>query len=510
MKTRIPTILSHTLLSAFLVIGLAACNDKEATSQNSSSKTAEKASESDSKKNKKQEKEAIYTFPPLTIQKQEQVLLETKQGTMRYLGYAIDEGDQYLLAIRFEGKITEAMKNNFYIKVILEDSEYDEIDNEVKPVNILPTKEGEIHLYRLETPAQGRKIVRLDVTFQKSENKLVNTTPKQNIEFQESEQEDITKTFQLPEPNGTMKIPGEIGFKTLEHSDLSVVKEGEYGIVKINSISLSPTYNSLTISGSIEYKTDLYGNPKFRYFLPASKEYGNMELELNTETEDRFKGTKVPFEANIELNEPIGKQQGEFYFAIDDIMFGFDLVTGKELKELHITRFPLGEKGYGANRVGYGAVEKFPSLFGFEDTNGNIYFDARVITGFWYGYGENTKGHSLYKIDVSGDYQTLSFQLGTEKTDEKINPNAKAFIRIYDTEPQFNEETGDILPEPKPLYERTLGVSDKLEPVSIDVKGKHHIYIVYMSSEIDNSVWDNSLEKTIHVPVIIYDMRLSK
>ena len=130
MKTRIPTILSHALLSAFLAIGLTACNDKETTSQNSSSKTTEKASDdqkeqekkkSDSKKDKKSKKEVIYTYPPLTIQKQEQVLLETKQGTMRYLGYAIDEEDQYLLAIRFEGKLTEAMKNNFSIKVILED-----------------------------------------------------------------------------------------------------------------------------------------------------------------------------------------------------------------------------------------------------------------------------------------------------------------------------------------------------------------------------------------------------
>ena len=440
---------------------------------------AEKATEP----TKEEEVEEVADFgkAPLVLTKSDQKVYENENGNITFLGYTTNGFDEYLLVFSFKDAMADATNTQMELNVITEDGESERLTAENR-VEIRKVNEKErLHIYNTKMTSAERKLVRLDVT-------PGNKRELQNGNFDTTRMEDIV--LMLPETSETIEVDGVPSVAATSSKMVDITKETTYATLHIEGVTYYDETQSLFVAGEIEYKEDREDEFKLTYLVPSTNDAGEIPMQ-EVVMEDRYAGTKVPFNQEIMLKEPLAEDDGRFYFAIDGVFVAFDLASGEELNEADVTQFPMEGSHF---------IEYPQNLFGFSDVNGAPQYDAFYTLD---NYAEFDKTEvTQYQFVVGSGYDTLTFEVGPSKNDSL---NKQGYLIEVVEEGYDLDDDGYLVGEP--LLRETIKADDEMKTVTVDTDGLTKVNVL-VSRQRERTMNDFGFGN--HIPILIKDVTISK
>lgn len=425
-----------------------------------------------------QEQDAkLYTAQPLEVTKVEKNLYENEKGTVQFKGFSENEDGSFVIVLKFDGELTNIDNSDMQLKVIMNDSNSFILDKDDR-TEIRKTGDEELHIYQTEEPVNGRSIIRVDISLF---NDIDGNFNEENMNIVE-----------LEETTETVSIEGMEFFEQRESENVLVRENDE---MKITLDYVEPTdisFDSIHLSGSIEYKVDTEEMPYFTLLQPDMGISETKELRTNHSGDSFYKNTKIDFSENISLGYPLGKESlNVIYFAIGKELFSIDLNTGDELSEANITIFEQE----------YGEYLDRKTVEGFTDVNGMRVYDAIQHTNGFFNYGIGTDNLITYEYVVGG-FKTLNFNIGAAQNESKTDQVYDVYVYGDD----FETIEGQEQPNGEPLYSKQVTSKTPLEEVSVDISGVKKATI-YIDTNVPSGADD---EEERFIPIIIGNIKVQR
>ncbi|PDZ93884.1 hypothetical protein CON36_36820 [Bacillus cereus] len=496
------------IMSLSLALGAAACSKEETVSKEETGKKPEKqvevskteTSKTDTSKTENPKKEVekeMNLIEATSVNKRNEVLYQNNKGKATLIGEAITIEGKILAAIQLDGELKNATIPDINLKFITDTGKDEELSKSSFS-GYRFEKDSTILVYESSNKVDGTKIMRLDYSFNRNENKFP---------------VDV-KSLTFKEPTGTTNIPAvkminttnvtnssnNSSTTTTSNNNLDIKKENDDYKMTINSINIDPaTSKKLTISGKIESKKDMtIDNNKFHYKRPFVHEEG--KASISVKQSQVFAGIPVDFSMTVDSNIPFGKDNSSIInFDFDGILLSFDAAKGKKYSgPIHLEELPILDDKEQIEVLG---------LDGFTAVNGEKYYNGLQSEKPYWNHGvSDTYQRATFGYTLGKEFKTLKFKLGAGEKFKGQGGTYEVFIYGDDF-----DSKGDGNPTGTPLLHEQVTSDSPMKDVTVDVSGIKKLYVYYHSNTIEhkdslfNTTPDTGKGK---VQLIMTDMKL--
>ncbi|MDA1674485.1 hypothetical protein [Bacillus cereus group sp. TH152-1LC] len=502
------------IMSLSLALGAAACSKEETVSKEETGKKPEKQvevskTETSKTENPKTEVEKEMNLIEATsVNKRNVVIYENNKGKATFVGETITTEGKILAAIQLDGELKNATIPDINLKFITDTGK----DVELSKSSFSGyrfEKDSTFLVYESGSSVDGTKIMRLDYSFNRNENKF--PVDVKSLTFKES-----TGTTKIPavkmitnnnissnsnsNSNSNTSSSSNASNNTNTVADnLNIKKENDDYKLTINSISIDPsTSKKLTINGKIESKKDLtIDNGKYHYKRPFVHEEGKSNISVKQS--QLFAGIPVDFSMTVDSSIPFGKDNSSIInFDFDGIPFSFDAAKGKKYSApIHLDELPIVDDKDRLEVLG---------LDGFTAVSGEKYYNGiQSDKGFW-NHGVSDKyQRATFGYTLGKEFKTLKFKIGAGEKFKGQGGTYEVFVYGDDFDTK-----GDGNPTGTPLLHEQITSDSPMKDVTVDVTGVKHLYVYYHSNTIEHkdSLFTTTDTGKGKVQLIMTDMKL--
>ncbi|MCU7667914.1 NPCBM/NEW2 domain-containing protein [Bacillus thuringiensis] len=508
------------VMSLSLALG-AACskeetvNKEETVSKEEKPKKQVEVSKTETSKTenpKKEVEQEMNLIEATSVNKRNEVLYENNKGKATFIGETITTEGKILAAIQLDGELKNATIPDINLKFITDTGK----DVELSKSSFSGyrfDKDSTFLVYESGSSVDGTKIMRLDYSFNRNENKF--PVDVKSLTFKEATGTTkipavkmITNTSSISNGNTSSNSNSNTSSSSNTSSNtntntasdnLNIKKENDVYKMTINSISIDPsTSKKLTISGKIESKKDMtIDNSKYHYKRPFVHEEGKSIISVKQS--QLFASIPVDFSMTVDSSIPFGKDNSSIInFDFDGIPFSFDAAKGKKYSgPLHLDELPILDDKDRLEVLG---------LDGFTAVSGEKYYNGiQSDKGFWnHGvsdkYQRATLGYTLGK-----EFKTLKFKLGAGEKFKGQGGTYEVFVYGDDF-----DSKGEGNPKGTPLLHEQVTSDSPMKDVTVDVSGVKNLYVYYHSNTIEHkdSLFSTTETGKGKVQLVMTDMKL--
>lgn len=418
-----------------------------------------------------------------SVSKHNLELYRNEHGAISFAGYTMDAEGYFTVVFHYTGALLST-KFVYEYELLLANGEWMKLTHgNEKQIRVVDGELYQIFHFYKEKPAPIQQIETRWLTDSRKESNeptTIDVKPvKQKQDIPAVQQQLTTKRFSpIVRESRDMKL-------TLKNM------RREFQALDIFTVDWAVPRERFTFDWEVVAKKDLLDGLKFMLHQPEQvMDY--MEDDFYVYGEQLYKGYMLaPINRVVIRHAVLRDYVPPLYFYFEKELFGIDLQSYKELKEVPLTPFLQRQFNY---------VRRDPlTKEGFVDAAGERVYEAIQLTTTR-GAQRRAQEFAL-KVPI-GDYNKLHFRLGAGQNDKMLNQPYT--IKLY------GEDYYEDYPIPKknhhakPLFEEQITHNTALTKHTVDV-GKEHA--VYLEIHHYNTKENQKFEP---YPVIIEGMRATK